>query len=220
MSILKSLTRRNFGIAAGMMTAVGLSAVSLITLSANAAPMLEAGTTAPAIVDAMTSTGETISLSDFAGKTVVLEWTNDGCPFVKKHYAEPVKNMQNLQADAAADDVVWVQVISSAEGKQGYTDGAGAIALNTERGSAPAYTIMDPTGVIGRAYGAKTTPHMYVINGDAQLVYSGAIDSKASGNVADIEGATNFVNAALDAIAAGEKPAVTYYKEYGCSIKY
>ena len=97
------LTRRNFGIAVGMMTAVGLSAGSLITLSANAAPMLEAGAKAPAIIDAVTSTGETISLSDFAGKTVVLEWTNDGCPFVKKHYAEPVTNMQNLQADAADD---------------------------------------------------------------------------------------------------------------------
>lgn len=220
MSILERLTRRNFGIVAGMMTAVGLSAGSLITLSANAAPMLEAGATAPAIIDAVTSTGETISLSDFVGKTVVLEWTNDGCPFVKKHYAEPVTNMQNLQADAADDDVVWMQVISSAPGKQGYTDGAGAIALNTARGSAPAYTIMDPTGVIGRAYGAKTTPHMYVINGDRELVYSGAIDSVRSAKVEDIEGATNFVTAALDAIEAGEAPAVKYHKEYGCSVKY
>lgn len=204
MSILERLTRRNFGIVAGMMTAVGLSAGSLITLSANAAPMLEAGATAPAIIDAVTSTGETISLSDFVGKTVVLEWTN----------------MQNLQADAADDEIIWMQVISSAPGKQGYTDGAGAIALNTARGSAPAYTIMDPTGVIGRAYGAKTTPHMYVINGDRELVYSGAIDSVRSAKVEDIEGATNFVTAALDAIEAGEAPAVKYHKEYGCSVKY
>ncbi|MEM9226157.1 MAG: thioredoxin family protein, partial [Pseudomonadota bacterium] len=155
------LTRRNLGIATGMASAVALTAGALISLSADASPNADPGAIAPAFTG-VTSTGDTLSLSELAGKTVVLEWTNDGCPFVKKHYAEPVRNMQTLQSDAAGDDVVWVQVISSAPGKQGYTDGPGAIALNTARGAEPAYTILDPEGVIGRAYRAKTTPHMFV----------------------------------------------------------
>lgn len=220
MTVFDKLTRRNFGIAAGMATAVALTAGSMIALSASAAPMLEAGKAAPAIEAATTSSGEGFTLSDHAGKTVVLEWTNDGCPFVKKHYAEPVRNMQNLQDDAIEDGVVWVQVISSAEGKQGYADAARANEINKGYGAAPSYTILDPKGEIGRAYGAKTTPHMYVIDGDGNIAYSGAIDSIPSARVNHIADATNFVTAALDAVASGEMPEVTYHKEYGCSIKY
>lgn len=214
------MTRRNIGLAAGMMTAVALTAGAMISFSAEASPALPGGNAAPIFVDAATASGETISLGDFEGKTVVLEWTNHDCPFVKKHYSEPVKNMQTLQADAGANDVVWVQVISSAEGKQGHLDGAGAIAKNEERGASASYTILDPSGAIGRAYDAKTTPHMFVIKGDGNLAYSGAIDSIKSARVGDIAKAENYVSAALTAVAAGTMPEVTEAKPYGCSVKY
>ncbi len=214
-----SLTRRNLGIAAGMATAVALTAGSLISFSANASPVAQPGTIAPGFTGT-TSTGEIISLSDFADKTVVLEWTNDGCPFVQKHYAEPVRNMQTLQDDATADDVVWIQIISSAPGKQGYVDGPGADQLNAERGAEPAYTILDPDGTIGRAYAAKTTPHMFVITDQQNIAYAGAIDSIRSAKVDDIAVATNYVTAALDAVAAGNPVEVTSAAPYGCSVKY
>ena len=215
-----SLTRRNLGVAAGMATAVALSAGSLIAFSANASPSAEAGAVAPAFTGT-TSGGDLVSLADFSDKTVVLEWTNDGCPFVKKHYAEPVKNMQTLQSDAAADDIVWLQIISSAPGKQGYADGARADELNVNRGAAPSYTILDPEGVIGRAYGAKTTPHMFVITpNDQTIAYAGAIDSVRSANPADIAGATNYVTAALTSLEAGEPVEVASTAPYGCSVKY
>lgn len=215
---MAAFTRRNFGLAAGMATAVALTAGALIAFSAEAAP--SAGEPAPVFANAVTATGETISLSDFSGQTVVLEWTNHDCPFVKKHYAEPVKNMQTLQGDASSDDIVWIQVISSAPGKQGYLEGPDAIAKNETRGAVPAYTILDPNGDIGRAYEAKTTPHMYVIKGDGGLAYAGAIDSIRSAKVDDIAKATNYVTAALDAVAAGGLPEVTSSKPYGCSVKY
>ncbi len=211
-------TRRNLGIAAGMVTAVALTAGSLISFSAEASPT-EPGNVAPAFTG-VTSSGETISLSDFADKTVVLEWTNHDCPFVKKHYAEPVKNMQTLQGGASENDVVWMQVISSAPGKQGHVEADMANQLNADRSAAPAYTILDPEGVIGRAYGAKTTPHMFVIEGNQNIAYAGAIDSIRSARVSDIEGATNYVSAALDAVAAGEPVEVASSTPYGCSVKY
>ncbi|MEO1553284.1 MAG: redoxin domain-containing protein [Pseudomonadota bacterium] len=204
---MKTLTRRNIGLATGMLTAVALTAGSMIAFSANAAPI--SGETAPGFSDMVTASGETISLSDFADQTVVLEWTNHDCPFVKKHYAEPVKNMQSLQTDATDEDTVWIQVISSAPGKQGYLEADGAIAKNAERTSAPSYTILDPSGDLGRAYDAKTTPHMYVINGAGTLAYQGAIDSIRSAKVNDIAVATNYVTAALTAVASGATPEVT-----------
>ncbi|MEL6856907.1 MAG: redoxin family protein [Pseudomonadota bacterium] len=215
---MTTLTRRNLGLAAGMATAVALTAGSMIAFTANAAPI--SGESAPIFVDYDTSMGEQISLGDFEGKTVVMEWTNHDCPFVKKHYAEPVKNMQTLQSDAQGDDVVWIQVISSAPGKQGHLEADAANAKNTERGAAPAYTILDPEGSLGRAYDAKTTPHMYVIDGAGLLAYQGAIDSKRSAKVSDIENSTNYVTAALTAVAAGATPEVTSSAPYGCSVKY
>lgn len=213
--------RRQLGIAAGMATAVALTAGALISSTADAAPTasVQAGNVAPAFTG-VTSTGETISLADFAGKTVVLEWTNHGCPFVQKHYAEPPRNMQTLQTGAATDDVVWISVISSAPGKQGHVDGPTADQINADRGGAPAYTILDPDGVIGRAYAAKTTPHMFVIKPDSEIAYAGAIDSIRSARVSDIDKATNYVSAALDAVAAGEAVAVANSAPYGCSVKY
>ncbi len=215
---MTTFTRRNLGLAAGMATAVALTAGAMIAFSANAAPIT--GEAAPGFTNAVTATGETISLSDFAGQTVVMEWTNHDCPFVKKHYAEPVKNMQTLQSDATSTGTVWIQVISSAPGKQGYLEAEGALAKNTERGAAPTYTILDPSGDIGRAYDAKTTPHMYVIESDGNLAYAGAIDSIRSAKVDDIAVATNYVTAALTAVASGAAPEVATAKPYGCSVKY
>lgn len=215
---MKTLTRRNIGLAAGMATAVALTAGSMIAFTANAAPI--SGEAAPGFTDMVTASGETISLSDFANQTVVLEWTNHDCPFVKKHYAEPVKNMQSLQTGATEDDIVWIQVISSAPGKQGYLEADGAMAKNSERASAPSYTVLDPSGDMGRSYDAKTTPHMYVIDGAGTLAYQGAIDSIRSAKVSDIAVATNYVTAALTAVAAGATPEVSSATPYGCSVKY
>lgn len=215
---MKTFTRRNIGLAAGMATAVALTAGSMIAFSANAAPV--SGEAAPIFVDYPTTSGEEISLGDFDGKTVVLEWTNHDCPFVKKHYAEPVMNMQTMQSDSTADDIVWIQVISSAPGKQGYLEADAAIAKNAERSSEPSYTILDPAGDLGRAYAAKTTPHMYVITGAGDLAYQGAIDSIKSAKVDDIAVATNYVADALSAVSAGEMPAVSNTAPYGCSVKY
>lgn len=211
------ITRRHLSLAAGMATAVALSAGALIASTAQAAPAT--GSAAPGF-SGVTSAGKTISLADFAGKTVVLEWTNDGCPFVKKHYAAPPHNMQTLQKSAAADDIVWISVISSAEGEQGYADAARANELTTSRGAAPAHVVLDAEGAIGKLYGAKTTPHMFIITPDGDLVYDGAIDSKATAKVADIGAATNYVTAALADLEAGLPVATPVTKPYGCAVKY
>ena len=211
------LTRRHLTLAAGMMTAVALTAGALIASTAQAAPAM--GGAAPAFTG-VTAAGGEISLADFAGTTVVLEWTNDGCPFVQKHYATPPANMQTLQKGAAADDVVWISVISSAPGKQGYSDAARAKELTASRGAAPAHVVLDESGAIGRLYGAKTTPHMFIITPGGALVYDGAIDSKASSKVDDIAGATNYVAAALADLEAGKPVATPVTKPYGCSVKY
>lgn len=215
-----TMTRRNFGLASGMAAAVALSAAALIAFSADASPAAEPGTTAPDFTGT-TSSGETVSLSDYEGKTVVLEWTNDGCPFVQKHYAEPPMNMQTLQTeDAAGEDVVWLQIISSKPGSQGHVSGEEAEAINEGRGGEPDHVILDPSGDIGRLYSAKTTPHMFVIKGDQQIAYAGAIDSIRSAKVEDIEDADNYVRSALDAVEAGEPVEVASSTPYGCSVKY
>ncbi|MDP1556541.1 MAG: redoxin domain-containing protein [Hyphomonas sp.] len=211
------ITRRHLSLAAGMAAAVALTAGALIASTAQAAPA--SGTPAPAFTG-LTSAGETISLADFAGKTVVLEWTNDGCPFVKKHYAAPPSNMQTLQKGAAADDIVWISVISSAQGEQGYADAARANELTSSRGAAPAHVVLDEAGTIGKLYGAKTTPHMFIVTPDGQLAYDGAIDSKASAKVDDIAVATNYVTAALADLKAGLPVATPVTKPYGCAVKY
>lgn len=168
------------------------------------------------------SNGVTHQLSDFAGKTVVLEWTNHGCPYVVKHYspAHEGGNMQNLQKAAAQDDVVWLSIISSAPGQQGFVSGEEANGLTTSRGAAPAAVVLDASGDMGRTFSAKTTPHMYVINADQNLVYQGAIDSIKSVNPNDISSATNYVSAALTAVKNGETIAQAETKPYGCSVKY
>lgn len=212
-------SRRNFALAAGMAAAVALTAGALIASTADASPLVTPGQPVPGFTGT-NSHGDTVSLSGFSGRTVVLEWTNDGCPFVQKHYATPPANMQTLQSYAGADDVVWLSVISSAPGKQGHVTGDEANALTIVRNAMPTHVLLDETGQIGHLYGAKTTPHMYVIRPDGTLAYEGAIDSKPSARVDDIAGATNYVRAALDSVAAGESVAVPSSKPYGCSVKY
>lgn len=168
------------------------------------------------------SNGVTHQLSDYAGRTVVLEWTNHGCPYVVKHYNPSFEggNMQNLQKMAAEDDVVWLSIISSAPGKQGYVRGSEANILTETRGAAPEAVVLDAAGEMGRSFSAKTTPHMFVIDDSQTLVYQGAIDSVKSVNPADIPDATNYVNAALTALKNGDPIADAETKPYGCSIKY
>jgi len=166
-----------------------------------------------------TASGDVHNLSDFTGKRVVLEWTNHGCPYVKKHY--DTNNMQNLQKQATADDdTVWLSVISSAEGKQGYLTGPEAVMKNIKRGAEPTDVVLDPKGDMGRAFAAKTTPHMYVIDETQTLVYQGAIDDNRSANPKTVEGAKNYVVAALADLDAGRPVQEASTSPYGCSVKY
>ncbi|MDQ8202393.1 thioredoxin family protein [Pelagicoccus sp. SDUM812003] len=158
------------------------------------------------------------SLSDFAGKVVVLEWTNYGCPFVKKHYNSG--NMQKLQSMAKDKEVVWLSICSSAPGKQGHMSASEWLETTKEKGVQSAAVLIDESGEVGRAYGAKVTPHMYVIDEEGVLAYNGAIDSIPSASISDIEKATNYVTAALEAVLSGEKVEQTMSKPYGCGIKY
>ncbi|QDP02311.1 redoxin domain-containing protein [Thalassotalea sp. PS06] len=162
--------------------------------------------------------GKTVKLSDYQGKYVVLEWTNHLCPYVKKHYESG--NMPNLQSKYTDKDVVWLQVISSAEGKQGYVEAEEAVALNKERQAAPSHVLFDPEGDVGKLYGAKTTPHMYIINPEGELKYAGAIDSIKSADPADIEKATNYVDTGLTSLMAGGEVENKLTPPYGCSVKY
>jgi peroxiredoxin len=197
-----------------------VAAAAFVTIAAGActsAVAIAPGQAAPAFT-ATDSNGKAVSLADFAGKTVVLEWTNHDCPFVKKHYGGG--NMQALQREAAADGVVWLSVISSAPGKQGHVSGATANELTASRKAAPAHVLLDPQGAIGKAYGARTTPHMYVIGNDGKIAYQGAIDDKNTASPADIPKAKNYVRDALAAVKAGKAPATATSAPYGCSVKY
>lgn len=211
MAIVK---RDRLPLALGACAAALLTAGALVFSSANAAPP---GNVAPAFSEVNTA-GKTVSLADFKGKTVILEWTNDGCPFVKKHYNS--KNMQNTQAAATADGVVWLSVISSKPGAQGHVDGAGADKLTADRGAKPTHVLLDPDGSMGRAYGAKTTPHIFIITPDGKIAYNGAIDSIQSNRVEDVPKATNYVTAALANLEAGKAPDPALTVPYGCDVKY
>lgn len=162
--------------------------------------------------------GKDVSLADFKGKTVVLEWVNHGCPFVKKHYSGG--NMQKLQADATAKGVVWLSICSSAPGKQGHMSAADAAKMCGEVGSKATAYLIDEDGTVGKKYGAKVTPELFIIDAEGKLVYHGGIDDKKSTDPADIAGATNFVAAALADIAAGKPVSNPKTAPYGCSVKY
>lgn len=162
--------------------------------------------------------GNSVDLDTLKGKTVVLEWTNHECPYVKKHYE--TGNMQKTQTIATSDeDIVWVTLISSAPGKQGYVDEATAKQLTTQRGAQPTHVVLDPSGEIGKAYDAKTTPHMFVIDPEGKLAYMGAIDDQPTAR-GDTEGANNFVLAALVNMREGKAPNPPQTRPYGCGVKY
>lgn len=177
----------------------------------------EIGSRAPAFIGT-TSTGETISLDQFDGKNVVLEWTNHDCPFVRKHYE--TGNMQATQSMIQDEDGIWISVISSAPGKQGHVSADAANALSTDRKATPDYIILDEDGAIGRAFSAKTTPHMFIIDDKGTLRYNGAIDDKPSAKHATVKGATNFVRAAFRHVVARTEVKNATTKPYGCSVKY
>jgi peroxiredoxin len=195
----------------------------LVIFAAMLAPFLahanvEVGKAAPdfSVTDAQ---GKARTLAEFKGKTVVLEWHNPECPFVKKHYNAST-NMQDQQKAAAADGTVWLSVNSGAPGKQGAMDGAAALAKLTELKAAPGAYLIDSDGKVGQSYGAKTTPHMYVIDGTGVLRYAGAIDSNPSADAGDIKGATQYVSQALAELKAGKPVSTAVTKSYGCSVKY
>jgi peroxiredoxin len=189
-------------------------ALSLFSLNAFA---LDSGQPAPEFT-ARTADGKEVKLADYKGKTVVLEWMNHGCPFVKKHYDD--KNMQALQKTYTAKGVVWFSVISSSEGKQGFATPEEAMKDVKTFDAHPTGVILDPKGELGKLYGAQTTPHMFVIDPKGVLAYQGAIDDKPSTDIATLKGAHNYVKDALDAELAGRKPATAQTKSYGCSVKY
>jgi hypothetical protein len=162
--------------------------------------------------------GKVVSLSDYRGKTVVLEWNNPGCPFVQKHYNSG--NMQRTQAAATAGGAVWLSINSGAPGKQGHMTGPEAKAFVASAKAKPTAYLLDPQGRVGRGYAAKTTPHLYIIDGKGVLRYQGGIDDKPTANAADIAGARNHVTAALTELRAGKPVSVAETRPYGCSVKY
>jgi alkyl hydroperoxide reductase subunit AhpC len=194
-----------------------LMLATLITSSV-ALAMPEVGKPAPAFT-ATDANGKVHNLADFKGKTVVLEWNNPECPFVKKHYNAST-NMQNQQAAATKDGVVWLSVNSGAAGKQGHMSGADATAKMQSLKAANSAYLIDADGKVGQAYGAKTTPHMFIIDAQGVLRYAGAIDSNPSADAADIPAATQYVPVALAELKAGKPVTTAVTKPYGCSVKY
>jgi hypothetical protein len=164
------------------------------------------------------SNGEKIHLADLKGKTIVLEWTNDGCPYVHKWYSSGA--MQKLQRDAAALGVVWLSIVSSAPGEEGYVDAAQANADTVSRKAAPAHVLLDPQGAIGHLYRAETTPHIFVIKPDGALAYMGGADSIASTRISDMQRAEPFAREAFEAVVAGKSVPHPVTRPYGCSVKY
>jgi peroxiredoxin len=199
---------------------VAVPALALVAANMTAAPALAELPIGKAAPDFSLGdvNGRTVSLSDFRGKTTVLEWNNPDCPAVKKHYE--TGNMQKTQAAAAADGVVWLTINSSRQGKQGHLTPAQAKGLTASQQSRRTAYLLDPEGEVGRNYGARTTPHMYIINSSGALVYNGGIDDKPTQNKADIEGARNHVLAALGELKAGKPVSVPTSRPYGCAVKY
>jgi len=194
-----------------------LATAAILALSTPAFAKIATGSSV-ADMTVIDSTGTSHNLSDFEGQRVVLEWTNEGCPYVKKHYR--TDNMQDLQRKATEDGAVWLTVISSAPGKQGHKDNVGVVNWQAKYDVASTAVILDEDGTMGRAFSAKTTPHMFIIDEDQTLVYQGAIDDNNSSNPATIDDATNYVREALADMDAGRDVAVTDTQPYGCSVKY
>jgi peroxiredoxin len=201
---------RALGFAALLTSMIGAAA-----LAAGTSPQI--GQPAPDFT-AKDSRGSSQTLSQYRGKTVVLEWTNADCPYTRKHYSSG--NMQGIQALAQKNGVVWLTVISSAPGKQGYVNGPAADELTQSRSALPSAVLLDPSGTVGRLYGAKTTPHMFVIDKNGALQYMGGIDSIATADVDDIPRAEPYLKEAMLAVTQGKPVAHAVTTPYGCSVKY
>ena len=205
----KPITRRS-ALAAG---------TALAALGPWAAAVRAAGVGQPAPnFDLIDVSGKRVTLAEFKGRHVVLEWTNPGCPFVVKHYGS--QNMQALQKEFTAKNVVWLSISSTAKGHYDYREPVALGSQYKEWGSAQTALLMDDSGKVGQAYGARTTPHMYVIDPAGQLVYAGGIDDKRSANPADVKTAKNYVRAALGESMAGKPVSTPTATPYGCSVKY
>lgn len=194
--------------------ALALAAVLVLTLSASDAHV---GSPAPAFTGTDTH-GHPHRLSDYRGKYVVLEWTNKDCPYTGKQYNSG--NMQSLQKQWTAKGVVWLTILSSAKGEQGYMTSNEENAWIARIHADPTAAILDPSGTIGHAYEAKTTPHMYVIDPNGKLIYEGAIDDHPTTDIADVPKSKNYVSAALTEAMAGQPVAINHTRPYGCSVKY
>ena len=194
-----------------------LAAFTAAVVSSGAFAAVTVGSAAPdfSLPDA---NGKMQTLSQYKGKTVVLEWNNPGCPFVQKHYSSG--NIPKQQADATKEGVVWLTINSGASGKQGHLDNAGAQAFVAQYHAAPSAYLFDGDGKIGHLYGAKTTPHMYIIDAGGTLRYMGGIDSIASTDKDDLAKATQYVPQALAELKAGKPISVKTSEPYGCAVKY
>jgi peroxiredoxin len=211
------MTRRTF--VAGT-TLAGLATVAgrgILASPAWAAGVAKVGETAP-VFNAAATSGRSVSLADQRGKIVILEWTNHDCPYVRKHYDSG--NMQTLQKEITAQGVVWLTLISSSPGTQGYVSSKEADELTASRKANPTAVLLDPTGAVGKAYGATNTPHMYIVDKAGLLVYAGAIDDRPTTRRADVQGAHNYVRAALEDMAAGRAVQTPVTRAYGCTVKY
>jgi hypothetical protein len=200
-----------------MLVRLALPLSLLLCLAPLAQAKVAVGDAAPDF-SAVDQHGATRSLAEFKGKTVVLEWSNPECPFVKKHYSSG--NIPGQQKAAIGDGVVWLTVNSGAPGKQGHLDGAGAAAFLAQYQAAPTAYLLDGEGKVGHLYGAKTTPHVFVIDAKGVVRYMGGIDSVASADKEDLKSATQYVPQALRELAAGKAVSVPTSEPYGCSVKY
>lgn len=195
----------------------GLAVVAGLAMTCASALALKPGDAAPGF-KGVDSHGKTETLAQYRGKYVVLEWTNRDCPYTQKHYASG--NMEGLQKQWTAKGVVWLTVISSAQGQQGFATPAVENAYLAKMDASPTAVILDPSGAIGRLYDAKTTPDMFVIDPQGKVVYEGAIDDQPTPDPASLLGATNFVSAALQESMAGQAVKTAVTRPYGCAVKY
>lgn len=200
-----------------MITKIIGTALLAVMLFASPTMAATVGDMAPEF-QAKTTTGANFSLAAQKGEIVVLEWSNPDCPFVHKHYDSG--NMQALQKKYTAKGIVWVTIVSSAKGNQGYMEASALTKIMADRGAAPTAIIQDPEGTIGHLYDAKTTPHMFVIDKDGKLAYAGAIDNIPSVDKADIAKATNYVEQAIGELETGKAVSMPRTSSYGCSVKY
>jgi len=201
--------RKNFA----LLAVIGLAVLTDFSLARAA----RVGKPAPDFT-ATDTNGKVHKLSEYLGKFVVLEWTNRGCPYTQKHYNSG--NMQRLQREWTSKGVIWLTVVSSAPGEQGYVTAPEENAYLRENSAAPTAVLLDPTGTVGHLYDAKTTPHMFIINSQGMLIYNGAIDDRPTTDLADVNSAKNYVSASLQEATSGKPVSNPTTRPYGCSVKY